>query len=997
MNTSATRLAALLLFAATALAADAPAPHAAAPGAAPAPGALPSSGSWQALEGAKRGDGWALFEARYGTGWTGFFDPTTGAPRMLTGPGIPLGAAPLDADAALARSRAFLEELKDVLGADDPGSFVLDRVAITTNPWGQELIGVDLRQTWNGLDVWRQAPGGAVEHKAIARFHYNGTLGRLVLLGSDAVPGLRLPGGATLGEGEAMERALGALGAAAAAPDRVAVKSYVSVRGSRAFLAREVAVTTTTPPHDWRVIFDAGTGTLEETRDDLRTQAVTGNVSAGSYEYAVTNFAVRPARALRVTVTGGGNAVTDQNGNFNIPAGGPGGVNVTGRFSGDWAVVQDVSAMPPANLSFNQAAVPGVPVNIVLNPAPAPPAQPNEFDSAEAAAYHGVTETRFYIRGVYGAGFNGLGNMAVNVNMNNTCNAYFQPGVGDLTFFRSGGGCRNSASSDVVSHEYGHAFHNWFHASTNPSGFSEGIGDHIALYRTAQRVVGRDFRNNGQPIRDYRANGPATLTQWPCQFCESHKKGEVWGGFTMDLRDGLIARHGAAIGVPIAENITIAQYSRNPADEPSAVANVYVQDDNDGNLANGTPNCAEITAAANRHSLPIPVLPANPCGVAAPPIPAPRFRAPVAVAGLNTAASEYQPTLNGDQKSVWFASNRAGGAGGFDIWTASRANLGAAWGAAAVVGPLNSAQNELYLCVSTDGTVMIFSSDRPAPAGGGATDLYLSTRANPGAAWGAPVFITELNTAGNEDDPAFSSSSLEIFFSSNRAGSLGGAALWRASWDNVNQVWRTPTRVAELDTASVEHSPVLSEDGHRLYFSSDRAGGAGSSDFYVAEREDIGGPFTVVRNLNEANTVHWDFNADETADGFSFYYGQQPLAGGASDLFRCDLEHPVLRAPRQIAVGNNLSVTLRRDPAVDAGGIFLGTPLQPTPVPPVRGFLEIIPGALVAFANHDANGLVSFNVVIPGGAGITAFFQGFSMDPAGVVWLSNRVAVTIVP
>jgi hypothetical protein len=997
MNPANRCLAPLLLLAAAATASEPSAPPAAAPGAAPAPALLPADGRWEALEGAKRGGAWALFEARHGTGWSVFLDPTTGAPRMLAGPGIPLGAAPLDADAAVARSRAFLEELRDLLGVEDPGSFVLDRVAITLNPWGQELIGVDLRQTLGGLELWHQAPGGAVEHKALVRFHYNATLGRLVLLGSDAVPALRLPAATALGEGEAVERALGALGAAAAAPVRVAVRSYVSVRGARAFTAREVAVTTKSPAHDWRVIFDAGTGALEETRDDLRTQAVTGNVSAGSYEYASTNFAVRPARALRVTVVGGGNAVTDQNGNFNIPVGGPGGVNVTGRFSGDWAVVDDVSAMPPANLSFNQAAVPGVPVNIVLNPAPMPPAQPVEFDSAEAAAYHGVTETRFYIRGIYGAGFNGLANMRVNVNLNNTCNAYYQPGAGDLTFFRSGGGCRNSASSDVISHEYGHAFHDWFHGSTNPSGFSEGIGDHIALYRSAQRVMGRGFQTNEQPIRDYRATGPATLTQWPCNFCESHKKGEVWGGFTMDLRDGLVARHGAAIGVPIAENITIAQYSRNPADEPSAVANVYVQDDNDGNLANGTPNCAQITAAANRHSLPIPALPANPCGVAAPPIPAPRFRAPVAVAGLNTAASEYQPTLDGAQKNVWLASNRAGGAGGFDLWTAARASVGAAWGAAAVVAPLNSAQNELYACVHAEGTMMVFSSDRPAPVGGGSTDLYLSTRANPGAAWGAPVFIAELNTAGAEDDPAFSSYTFEIFFASSRAGSLGGGALWRAVWDDANSVWLAPARVAELDTAALEHSPVLSDDGHRLYFSSDRAGGVGSSDFYVAEREDIGGPFTIVRNLTEANTANWEFNGDETSDGFSFFYGQQPVAGGATDLFRCDLELPVLRAPAQIAVGNNLSVTLRRDPTVDLGGIFLGTPLPPTPVPPVRGFLEIAPATLIALANHDANGLVSFNVAIPGGAGITAFFQGFSVDPAGVVWLSNRVSVTIVP
>jgi hypothetical protein len=41
----------------------------------------------------------------------------------------------------------------------------------------------------------------------------------------------------------------------------------------------------------------------------------------------------------------------------------------------------------------------------------------------------------------------------------------------------------------------------------------------------------------------------------------------------------------------------------NSQNIPAAVHQVYLRDDNDANLANGTPHSNEITAAAKRHGL----------------------------------------------------------------------------------------------------------------------------------------------------------------------------------------------------------------------------------------------------------------------------------------------------------------------------------------------------------------------------------------------------------
>jgi len=49
---------------------------------------------------------------------------------------------------------------------------------------------------------------------------------------------------------------------------------------------------------------------------------------------------------------------------------------------------------------------------------------------------------------------------------------------------------------------------------------------------------------------------------------------------------------------------------------------------------------------------------------------------PVNAAALNSPASEQQPSLSGDGRTLVFASSRSGGFGGTDIWMATRTPSG---------------------------------------------------------------------------------------------------------------------------------------------------------------------------------------------------------------------------------------------------------------------------------------------------------------------------------
>jgi hypothetical protein len=91
-----------------------------------------------------------------------------------------------------------------------------------------------------------------------------------------------------------------------------------------------------------------------------------------------------------------------------------------------------------------------------------------------------------------------------------------------------------------------------------------------------------------------------------------------------------------------------------------------------------------------------------------------------AVTELNTEFNDQMPNVSRDGREIVFSSDRTGGAGAFDVYTASRDSIGAAWSAAANLGPnVNTAAAETRPSLSGDGERLHF---------GRLGDIWVSTR-----------------------------------------------------------------------------------------------------------------------------------------------------------------------------------------------------------------------------------------------------------------------------
>lgn len=78
--------------------------------------------------------------------------------------------------------------------------------------------------------------------------------------------------------------------------------------------------------------------------------------------------------------------------------------------------------------------------------------------------------------------------------------------------------------------------------------------------------------------------------------------------------------------------------------------------------------------------------------------------------------------MTGDELVILFGSDRPGGKGMLDIWYATRADTASAFSNATPLSTLNTADRESELYISPDGCELFFASDRPGGKGG--WDLY---------------------------------------------------------------------------------------------------------------------------------------------------------------------------------------------------------------------------------------------------------------------------------
>ena len=105
------------------------------------------------------------------------------------------------------------------------------------------------------------------------------------------------------------------------------------------------------------------------------------------------------------------------------------------------------------------------------------------------------------------------------------------------------------------------------------------------------------------------------------------------------------------------------------------------------------------------------------------------FNAPVPISELNgTTTSQTRSAIRRDGLEILFGSVRLGGLNFpvFDIWVSTRASTTSPWNPPVLVSGINSLEDDRALGLSPDGSILYFDSTRAGGSGG--FDLYSTTR-----------------------------------------------------------------------------------------------------------------------------------------------------------------------------------------------------------------------------------------------------------------------------
>ena len=185
---------------------------------------------------------------------------------------------------------------------------------------------------------------------------------------------------------------------------------------------------------------------------------------------------------------------------------------------------------------------------------------------------------------------------------------------------------------------------------------------------------------------------------------------------------------------------------------------------------------------------------------------------------------------------------------------------------------VNSPSQEILPALSKNGSSLYFASDRPGSMGG--EDLWVARRTGKDAPWEAPVNLgAAINTAFNERSPELSRDGHFLFFATNRPGGLGDFDIWVAWRAHIHDDfgWRPAVNLsAGVNSASGDFGPGFFENDAigipLLYFASTRPGGLGSADIYRSALQRYGG-FGPATPVSELNSPQGDFRPSLRADG----------------------------------------------------------------------------------------------------------------------------------
>lgn len=163
-------------------------------------------------------------------------------------------------------------------------------------------------------------------------------------------------------------------------------------------------------------------------------------------------------------------------------------------------------------------------------------------------------------------------------------------------------------------------------------------------------------------------------------------------------------------------------------------------------------------------------------------------------------------------------------------------------------------------------------------------------RCDPAKPFGAPMPIAELNTAMSEVTPYLSQDELQILFASNRTGGVGGMDIYLASRTSPTGTFDAPILLPGVNTTMAESRPMVTMGRLRLYVETNTTGMPADWEISGATRASTAAAFGAWAAIPQLNSTTADTAPFVLPDDSAIYFMSNRAVGGAHELWKSD--HP---------------------------------------------------------------------------------------------------------
>jgi hypothetical protein len=276
--------------------------------------------------------------------------------------------------------------------------------------------------------------------------------------------------------------------------------------------------------------------------------------------------------------------------------------------------------------------------------------------------------------------------------------------------------------------------------------------------------------------------------------------------------------------------------------------------------------------------------------------------------------------------------------------------------------PINTEYDDSSPFISADGLSLYFTSLRPG--GSGDSDIWVTRRASTKDDWGEPVNLgPTINTPSVEWHPSITADGLEIYFDSDRHGGEGYWDLWMAKRESTDDDWSTPVNLGStINTSGAEESSSISPDGLVLMWSTDRPDGYGWNDTWMASRATRKDSWSEPVNLGPMlNTENLEANAVISADSLVLFFTGYPWVGGYGDfdiwMSRRPNENSDWNTPANLGPTIN-TVNSEYCPSISSDGTTLYFSDWPLNRPGGQGGEDLWQAPIIPIVDLNADGIV---------------------------------------